>query len=120
MAYEKIKVLDYKAFGLLVKRWAEDPMTRPGTIDDFKTATAGILDIPARITKDPVYPQWSTDDLVIRLPAKELLKQSEDELDANPGKYPFPLFYEELVAGTLVGRPALYHRVGDYTIAQCI
>jgi hypothetical protein len=121
MTYERIKVLDYRAFGLKVKEWTNNEASRPRTLADFKAQTATILELPARITEDPVYPypQWSISNLVIRLPAPELLKQTEDEVGINPGRYPAPGFYDDIVAGTLVGKDALYCRVGDYTIAQC-
>ena|ERR1043165_7234245 len=121
MPYDPIKVADYKAFGLLVHDWAKNPGNRPRTLGDFMKLTSGILELPGRITEDPTYPypQWSVTNLVLRLPAPELVQQSIDKLTANPGVYPAPPFYQDLVNGNLSGVEGLYHRIGDYTIAQC-
>ena len=118
MAHERIKVLDWKAYGLLIIEWAKNPAARPTTLDNFKRATAGILELPSRITEAPIYPQWTLSNFVVRLPSPELVQDTMEELKAA-GKYPAPGFYTDLVSGTLQGVDAFYHRVGDYTISQC-
>lgn len=116
---ENIRVLDYLAFGKLVARWAADEASRPKSLAEFKEATHGILELPNRITGDPTYPQWTLDNLVIRLPPPELVEQLRNVITRNPEVYPYPPFYDSLVNRSLVGDSALLARIGDYTIAHC-
>ena len=122
MTIDRIKVANYKLFGQLVVKWANDPTSRPKTLQDFKNATQGVLEIPDRITEDPQYVEWSLTNLLIRLPDPTLVKQSTDMLTTHTGQYPTPQFYADLLQNPSDISPVdgFFHRVGDYTIAQCM
>ena len=121
MTIDRIKVYDHKLYGEKVVQWTLDPATRPRTLAEFKEAVAGILELPDRITEDPQYIGWSLSNLIVRLPAPELVQESIDTLKNETGRYPAPLFYEDLVRDEpgISALDGLYSRIGDYTIAQC-
>jgi hypothetical protein len=80
--------------------------------------------VPERIKKVTVV-QSTLDHLILRLPVREMIQESEHRLSdpmAN-GRYPFPQFYEDFYSPgfgpVMTPLETLYARVGDYTIAQC-
>ena len=122
MPIERINVVDYKLFGQMVVKWATDPTSRPQTLQQFKDATQGVLELPDRITEDPQYVQWSLSNLLIRLPDPKLVQQSIEMLQSQTGQYPTPQFYGDLLQtpSDIAPVDGLFNRVGDYTIAQCM
>lgn len=119
MAFDPLVLTDPLIFGNLVRKWTMEPKSRPVTFAEFKTATANCLKIPARIVEDPQYPQWTTTNLIIRLPSADLLKQSEDTFAKGQGAYPLEPFYKDLIDGKMSNLDGLFCRVADYTKSQC-
>jgi len=116
---QRLKVLDYREYGKIVVKWAKDPNSRPQTLSEFKDAVKNVLVVPDTVTENPHYIQWSNTNLIVRLPAVDLVEESENDLKKSPDHYPLPLFYHDLVSGEVAGLDGFYYRVGDYTTAQC-
>ena len=117
--YDPLHLTNAGIFGRLVRQWAMDAASRPKTLAEFKAATANCLIVPDRIEEDPQYPQWTTTNLIVRLPSKVLLQRSEEKFSKNEGEYPLEPFYKDLISGKMTQIDGLYCRVADYTKSQC-
>jgi hypothetical protein len=78
-----------------------------------------------RITKvEHVQPDANT--LLIRIPAKELVIEFEEELKGSTGKYEIPEFYNEFYDDVLEVNESSQRvrlqklRIGDYSIGMCM
>jgi hypothetical protein len=100
------------------------------TAEDFqkRVAAAGvtITKMPAQYT-DVIIVQGAVGTMVMRLPPKDTLQGSEDDLISSVA-YPFPQFYEQLYGAKpnvppLTDRPAIMelhaNRIGEYTLNNC-
>jgi hypothetical protein len=122
---ERPKVDDPIAWGNLVKSWAKGEKPHPKTLTEFRDqcATANVgLKLPSYIDDFDVV-QRPKNVFLLRLPAKELVKESEDFLDSG-GDYQIPQFYNvrygvPLVVDQPQKRNFHAERVGDYTIGLC-
>jgi hypothetical protein len=76
--------------------------------------------------KNVVIVQGDAKTLVVRLPPKDMLQGSEDDLIMSGDKYPIPKFYEKLYSGkenyptTQSDIMELHaNRIGEYTLNNC-
>jgi hypothetical protein len=136
MAIDRLRVTNHEAWGRLVKTWAtgkdyvgdgsEYPL--PKTIDDFKEQLA-------RAQVFANVPEWAktirfvgseTDEIVVRLPPKYMIEDSETILSQPGGSYPIPDFYKRIFNGMdpvvpESDRMRLHaERIGDYTVSVCM
>ena len=131
-----LEIEDDVLWGKLVKSWATGknyvnpgagPIAIPRTLDDL-LRTAG--EIGLRIT----FPdgmvglaviQYSPQTVVIKLPPKDMVEETEAKLKQENAKYPMPKFYEEFFGIPLpplaeAQRFQLHAaRIGDYSIRNC-
>jgi hypothetical protein len=114
----RMAVKDHALLGRKVAEWAKDPASRPKTVTEFRQQLLDVdpgATIPDRITGVLfVQPTWDT--LVVRLPTKELIEESERNMSRTPAKYKMPDFYSKTSLSAL---ELLYSRIGDYTISEC-
>jgi hypothetical protein len=120
----RIEVADFVEMGRLVAGWATGKVKHPENVAELVEQLDGIAMVPERI-KNVTVVQSTLDHLILRLPVREMIEESEHHLSdpmAN-GRYPFPQFYEDFYSPgfgpVMTPLETLYARVGDYTIAQC-
>jgi hypothetical protein len=122
MAFQQVKLANYKAFGEKVKAWAKGSDVVPATLGELKEqlaiAQVGAT-IPDHITTVQ-FVQADDDTWIIRLPAKKYLEASEERL--KQADYTLPAFYERVFRS----KPAVEdkmqfqaERIADYTINGC-
>jgi hypothetical protein len=105
------------------------PMAVAMTVDEFKTrvAAAGVtIDKMPDQYKNVVIVQGNVETMVMRLPPKDTLQGSEDDL-LNGTVYPFRSFYSALYGGPphpptdQAGIMELHaNRIGEYTLNNCM
>lgn len=123
MPISRVEISDYFEVGRLIAKWAkQDPASRPSSIAEMRNALSGIALVPARITNV----QWVQPDLqtlLMRLPNKDMLIESEQTFSATSGqRYPIPNVYLEKLTNPnthVSDTDFLFARIADYTIAQC-
>lgn len=117
MPHARIEILDYQAVGRKVVEWAKDSTKRPTTIADFKAQLDQIAIVPDRI-KTITFVQPDLENLILRLPDREMFQDSKSIVDAmaSIAEYPLPQFY----SAAATPEELQYSRIGDYTIAQCM
>jgi hypothetical protein len=136
MAIDRLRVTNHEAWGRLVKTWAtgknyvgdDNEYPVPKTMDEFKEQLAR-AQVFANI------PEWAktirfvspeTDEIVVRLPPKFMIEDSEAVLSQPGGSYPIPDFYKRIFKGMdpvvpESDRMKLHaERIGDYTISLCM
>src|SRR5947207_15632877 len=106
MALQRITIADYQAWGNLVKTWATgvdhinngSSYPRPQSLAELVAQCAACnvgLTVPARIPSLTLV-QGDENTLVVKLPAKAMVLDSETEL-AKPGTtYSLPSFYQRV------------------------
>ncbi|QCI67605.1 hypothetical protein [Phreatobacter stygius] len=144
MPIKRLKITNYEALGLLVKTWAtgENRLDKPGrflpipkTIAEF----TGML-VHSGATTQLAVDEWlasfdgsmkritfvqsTPEELVIRLPMRKMLEDTEKQIDMPGFYYPLPAFYSvDFFAGAPESINDYWRthaeRIGDYTIAQC-
>ena len=124
MRLERPRIVNYEAFGEKIKSWAKGVEPLPKTMDEFKAQMAAAnvgCQMPASYKKLK-FVQGNAETLVIRLPERALLEDSEAHL-AEPGSdYPMPPVYERVFqTKPKIDDKMAFHaaRVGDYTISMC-
>jgi hypothetical protein len=135
MSFERVQITNFERWGKLIKTWATGrdylqdghAYPVPRTLNELKEqcsrAQVGAR-IPECITGLQVV-QMNTETLVIRLPPKEGLEDSEARLAAGSA-YMIPAFYKRVFNGQdpkiPEGDKLKFHaeRIGDYTIGNCI
>ena len=124
MRLERPRIVNYEAFGEKIKCWAKGVEPLPKTMDEFKAQMAAAnvgCQMPASYKKLK-FVQGNAETLVIRLPERALLEDSEAHL-AEPGSdYPMPPVYERVFqTKPKIDDKMAFHaaRVGDYTISMC-
>ena len=132
MALERLRFANMEKWGNLVKRWATGAQPRPTTLAEFKAqcvaADVGAT-IPGYITEFEMVQTPRKERLLLRLPPKELVQDTEADLNAG-GAYSIPGFYNQLFdrpAGIPPNMPTdtagklrvHAQRIGDYTMSFC-
>jgi hypothetical protein len=136
MAIDRLRVTNHEAWGKLVKTWAtgknyvedgnEYPV--PKTIEQFKEqlATAQVFANVPEWAKTIRFVSSNDDEIVVRLPPKIMIEDSESLLARPGGTYPVPDFYKRIFKGMDPVIPEAdklrvhAERIGDYTVSVCI
>ncbi len=132
-APQRVTVDDWVKWGNLLKGWATgkdypgvDAQVVPRTLDELKQQCADIglgITIPPKIKALSVV-SYSEEVLVLRVPPKTMIEDSEAYL-AQPGtKYVVPNFYETYFGVPLnvpENKKMDFHagRIGDYSVSNC-
>jgi len=124
MTVERVRVVNYGAFGEKVKAWSKGTAKVPASLDEFKAqmAEAGVgCSIPESY-KNVRFVQEDEETLVVRLPTRSILEAMETELSRPGSDYQLPDLYERLFqtrpkVGDKLALQA--ERIGDYTISMC-
>jgi hypothetical protein len=119
-----VEVADYIELGRLVADWTLNEDTRPKGIVDLHTQLDGVARVPANF-KDVLFVEGKSDVLVIRLPERDLMKDTLDRLEslAVGDRYRLPKFYDDIYnrhfGPQMTSLDVFLARMGDYTIARC-
>ena len=135
MAIERLVVTNHERWGNLVKTWAtghnylednnEYPV--PESVDEFKDQLAKaqvFMTVPERF-KQVKFVAQEYDTIVVRLPPKFAIEDSEERLSKPGATYPLPPFYKRLFNGIdpVIPEDEKFRvhaeRIGDYTISFC-
>lgn len=130
MALERLKIADMEKWGNLVKSWATGAKPKPATLQEFKDqcAAAGVgATVPSYVTEFELVQTPALNKLLLRLPPKELVEDSEKLLKDAP--YALPDFYDDLfgadngpthMPNDEAGKLRVHaQRIGDYTMSNC-
>jgi hypothetical protein len=132
-APERVTVDDFVKWGNLLKGWATgkdypgvDAQVIPRTIDELKQQCADIglgITIPAKV-KSLAIISYSEEVLVLRVPPKSMIEESETHLSQPGTKYNVPAFYDTAYGVPLSvpdNKKLDFHacRIGDYSISNC-
>jgi hypothetical protein len=136
MAIDRLRVTNHEAWGKLVKTWATGKnyvgdgniYPVPKTIDEFKEqlAQAQVFANVPEWAKHIRFVSSNDDEIVVRLPPKVMIEDSESILARPGGTYPVPDFYKRIFKGMDPVIPESEklrvhaERIGDYTVSVCI
>lgn len=123
-----VRFSDYEKVGQKLIEWAQKgPASWPTDIDDLRQQLAGVLTIPAEVTRLTVMQGYDEAggncEFVLRLPSKGQV--SESETLARDGHYQLPPLIRMLDDGQdesgdpLSPLQRFHARVADYTMRQC-
>src|SRR5262245_44751898 len=135
MQIERLQVTNHERWGKLVKTWAtgvnymddENNYPLPETMEEFKEQLAKaqvFATVPERFTKIE-FVSSEQDTILVRLPPKVMIEDSESLLNKPGSTYPLPPFYKRLFNGLDPVIPeeerlrVHAERIGDYTISVC-
>src|SRR6202163_2656833 len=115
MAIERLVVTNHERWGQLVKTWAtgknyledENEYPIPQSVDEFKEQLAKaqvFMTVPERF-KHIKFVSQEQDTIVVRLPPKVMIADSEALLNEPGATYPLPPFYKRLFNGMDPGIP---------------
>lgn len=133
--FERVEITNFERWGKLVKTWSTgtnhlgdgNDYPVPISLDQLKEQLARAqvgATIPDRI-KAVQFVQANGETLLIRLPPKEGVEDSERQLQGG-GSYVLPPFYKRVFGGAdpnvAEGDKLKFHaeRIGDYTISNCM
>src|SRR5947209_1228070 len=131
MALKRLEFADIEKWGNLVKAWATGAKARPTTIEEFKTqcVAAGVgVTVPAYVTDFELVQTPTITKLLLRLPPKEAVEDSEASIKAGV-PYTIPDFYNDLfgkpegptIPNDEASKMKLHaQRIGDYTMSFCM
>jgi hypothetical protein len=132
---ERLVVTNHERWGQLVKTWStgknyledDNEYPIPQSVDEFKEQLAKaqvFMTVPERF-KHIKFVSQEQDTIVVRLPPKVMIADSEALLNEPGATYPLPPFYKRLFNGMdpviPEGEKFRVHaeRIGDYTISLC-
>jgi len=135
MRIERLQVTNHERWGQLVKTWAtgtnylDDDNTYPvpSTMDEFKEQLAKaqvFATVPDRF-KNIQFVSSAQETILVRLPPKVMIEDSEALLNQPGSTYPLPPFYKRLFNGLdpVIPEEEKFRvhaeRIGDYTISIC-
>jgi hypothetical protein len=135
MAIDRLRVTNHEAWGKLVKTWATgknyvgdgNVYPVPKTIDEFKEqlAQAQVFANVPEWAKSIRFVGSDRDEIVVRLPPKYMIEDSESLIEQPGWSYPIPDFYKRIFQGMdpvvpYEDRLKLHaERIGDYTVSVC-
>ena len=136
MAIERMVVTNHERWGNLVKTWStgknylgdDNEYPIPESVDEFKEQLAKaqvFMTVPERYTQIKFVAQ-DIDTIVVRLPPKFAIEDSEERLSAPGASYPLPEAYKQAFGGQdpVIAKEKMldFHaaRIGDYTSTFCI
>ena len=120
MTISRVTITDYVGFGKLISDWATGAVPQPKDIDDMRNQCKDVAHIPDRI-KNLELVQSTLDTLVIKIPPKEMVEESQ-RIIPGLASYPTPAYYyQKFINGSSMSNEEfLYARIADYTIGQCM
>ena len=135
MPIERLVVTNHERWGQLVKTWAtgnnyledDNEYPIPESVDEFKAQLAKaqvFMTVPERF-KHIKFVAQDQDTIVVRLPPKMMIADSEELLNKPGATYPLPPFYKRLFNGIdpVIPEDERFRvhaeRIGDYTISAC-
>ena len=135
MQIERLQVTNHERWGNLVKTWAtgvnylgdENQYPIPQTMDEFNEQLSKaqvFATVPERFTKIE-FVSSEQDTILVRLPPKQMIDDSESMLNKPGATYPLPPFYKRLFNGMdpVIPESEKFkvhaERIGDYTISYC-
>ena len=135
MQIERLQVTNHERWGNLVKTWAtgvnylgdENSYPVPSSMEEFKEKLARaqvFATVPERF-KSIKFVTSEQDTIVVKLPPKAMIEDSESLLNQPGSTYPLPPFYKRLFNGLDPVIPeeerlrVHAERIGDYTISLC-
>ena len=135
MPYERLQVTNHERWGNLVKTWStgnnyladDNEYPIPANMDEFKEQLAK-AQVFATVPERFKHIQFVTSDqetILVKLPPKAIIAESEEQLSKPGATYPIPPFYKRIFNGMDPVIPEedkfKVHavRIGDYTISFC-
>jgi hypothetical protein len=135
MQIERLQVTNHERWGNLVKTCAtgvnylgdENTYPVPTSMEEFKEQLAKaqvFATVPERF-KNIKFVSSEQDTIVVKLPPKAMIEDSESLLNQPGSTYPLPPFYKRLFNGLDPVIPeeerlrVHAERIGDYTISLC-
>jgi hypothetical protein len=135
MPIERLVVTNHERWGKLVKTWStgknyledDNEYPLPATVDEFKEQLAKaqvFATVPDRF-KHIQFVSSDQETILLRLPPKVMIADSEERLSQPGATYPIPPFYKRLFNGIDPVIPESdkfrvhAERIGDYTISFC-
>jgi len=136
MALDRLRFANIERFGKLVKTWATgknyladgNVYAVPENLDEFRRQNAEAqtgVHIPDWATKVKFVP-CESDTIVIRIPPKHFIEDSEERLNQPGATYPLPDAYKQIFGGLdpVIAKENIldFHacRIGDYTSTLCL
>ena len=136
MRIERLQITNHERWGKLVKTWStgknyledDNEYPVPETVEEFKEQLAK-AQVFATVPERFKHIQFVTSDqetLLLKLPPKVMIEDSEARLSEAGATYPIPPFYKRLFNGTDPVIPEAdkfkvhAERIGDYTISLCM
>ena len=136
MRIERLQITNHERWGKLVKTWStgknyledDNEYPVPETVEEFKEQLAK-AQVFATVPERFKHIQFVTSDqetLLLKLPPKVMIEDSEARLSEAGATYPIPPFYKRLFNGTDPVIPEAdkfkvhAERIGDYTISFCL
>jgi hypothetical protein len=135
MRIERLQITNHERWGKLVKTWStgknylddENEYPVPETVEQFKEQLAK-AQVFATVPERFKHIQFVTSDqetLLLKLPPKVMIEDSEAMLSEQGSTYPIPPFYKRLFNGIdpVIPEDEKFkvhaERIGDYTISNC-
>jgi hypothetical protein len=136
MAIDRLRFANIERFGKLVKSWATgknyladgNSYVIPGDLEEFRRQNAEAqtgVHIPDWAKKIK-FVACEPDTIVIRVPPKHMIEDSEERLSENGATYPIPDMYKKIFGGLdpVIAKEQLldFHasRIGEYTSNLCL
>ncbi len=135
MRIERLQITNHERWGKLVKSWStgknyledDNEYPVPTTMEEFKEQLAK-AQVFATVPERFKHIQFVTSDqetLLLKLPPKVMIEDSEAMLSEPGSSYPIPPFYKRLFNGLDPVIPenekfkVHAERIGDYTMSLC-
>jgi len=135
MRIERLQITNHERWGKLVKTWStgknylddDNEYPVPETVEQFKEQLAK-AQVFATVPERFKHIQFVTSDqetLLLKLPPKVMIEDSEAMLGEQGSTYPIPPFYKRLFNGMdpVIPEDEKFRvhaeRIGDYTISNC-
>ena len=120
---DPIEILDFPNAGRKVVEWAQNPISRPRDINEFKQQLKDIAVVPDRYTDIQIV-QGYDHVFFLRLPPNNQVTQSRAKLEQETNdvsKYGIPDFYFDAVEkpDEFDREKFFFSRIADYTIRGC-
>ena len=135
MRIERLQITNHERWGKLVKTWStgknylddDNEYPVPATVEEFKEQLAKaqvFATVPERF-KNIQFVTSDQETLLLKLPPKVMIEDSEAILRESGTTYPIPPFYKRLFNGadpvvTEADKFKVHaERIGDYTMSLC-
>jgi hypothetical protein len=135
MRIERLQITNHERWGKLVKTWStgknylddDNQYPVPETVEQFKEQLARaqvFATVPERF-KNIQFVTSDQETLLLKLPPKVMIEDSEAMLSEQGSTYPIPPFYKRLFNGIdpVIPEDEKFkvhaERIGDYTISNC-